>query len=447
MAELFLTRAEDPHTALLFEDDLWTWRRFSARRRSRRRPAGAASPDDRPWHVGVLLENVPEYLFLIAGAALSGATVVGINPTRRGAELAADIRAPTSTRSSLDAASRRPARGHRPRRRARWSASTARSTPRCSSARRRAGRGERDRARPAHHAGPALHLRLHRRPQGRHLLDRAAGRPSASVNPLIRSARRRGVQRDAALPRQRPDGRLGAVPPARCRRSAMRRKFSASGFLPDVLKFDATFFNYVGRSLAYVLAQPERPEEERDNRLRIGFGTEASARDRDEFLRRFGAPVYGVVRLLRGRLLHHATRRDARRRPRRAADRPRPGHLGRRRATSARDAEFDDDGDAAQPRGGDRRDRLARRRGAVRGLLPQPRGERRASCATATSAPATSATATRTASSTSPVARPTGCGWTPRTSPPRRSSASWPVSPASPWPPSTRCRTRRPVTR
>ena len=42
---------------------------------------------------------------------------------------------------------------------------------------------------------------------------------------------------------------------------AMRRKFSASGFLPDIQRFGATFFNYVGRSLAYVLAQPERADE------------------------------------------------------------------------------------------------------------------------------------------------------------------------------------------
>src|SRR5207247_1889938 len=48
--------------------------------------------DGRPFHIGVLLENVPEYLFWIGAAAFSGATVVGINPTRRGAELAADIR-------------------------------------------------------------------------------------------------------------------------------------------------------------------------------------------------------------------------------------------------------------------------------------------------------------------------------------------------------------------
>ena len=71
---------------------------------------------------------------------------------------------------------------------------------------------------------------------------------------------------------------------------AMRRRFSASGFLPDIRRFGATFFNYVGRSLAYVLAQPERPEES-DNRLRFGFATEASARDRAEFSRRYGCPL------------------------------------------------------------------------------------------------------------------------------------------------------------
>ena len=53
-----------------------------------RRRCGAAGP----FHVGVLLDNTPEYLFWIGGAALAGAAVVGINPTRRGAELAPDIR-------------------------------------------------------------------------------------------------------------------------------------------------------------------------------------------------------------------------------------------------------------------------------------------------------------------------------------------------------------------
>ena len=40
----------------------------------------------------MLLDNVPEYVFLLGGAALAGAAVVGINPTRRGEELAHDIR-------------------------------------------------------------------------------------------------------------------------------------------------------------------------------------------------------------------------------------------------------------------------------------------------------------------------------------------------------------------
>ena len=45
-----------------------------------------------PRHFGVLLDNVPEYLFLLGGAALSGRALVALNPTRRGAELARDIR-------------------------------------------------------------------------------------------------------------------------------------------------------------------------------------------------------------------------------------------------------------------------------------------------------------------------------------------------------------------
>ena len=44
-----------------------------------------------PFHVGVLLDNVPEYVFWMGGAALVGAVVVGANPTHRGDELARDL--------------------------------------------------------------------------------------------------------------------------------------------------------------------------------------------------------------------------------------------------------------------------------------------------------------------------------------------------------------------
>ncbi len=40
----------------------------------------------------MLLENVPEFAFLLGGAALGGQVVVGLNPTRRGEALAADVR-------------------------------------------------------------------------------------------------------------------------------------------------------------------------------------------------------------------------------------------------------------------------------------------------------------------------------------------------------------------
>src|SRR5690349_19993050 len=54
--------------------------------------AERARAPDRPFHVGVLLDNVPEYVFLLGGAAIASAAVIGYNPTRRGAELARDIR-------------------------------------------------------------------------------------------------------------------------------------------------------------------------------------------------------------------------------------------------------------------------------------------------------------------------------------------------------------------
>ena len=66
-------------------------------------------------HVGVLLDNVPEYVFLLGGAALSGRVVVGINPTRRGEELARDIRHTDCAVVLTDAAHADAARGARPR--------------------------------------------------------------------------------------------------------------------------------------------------------------------------------------------------------------------------------------------------------------------------------------------------------------------------------------------
>jgi fatty-acyl-CoA synthase len=91
VTELLLARAGTPIPGLLFADQSWSWAEHvqecadrAALLRSLRRPG--------PFHIGVLLDNVPEYSFLLGGAALAGAVLVGLNTTRRGAALAGDIR-------------------------------------------------------------------------------------------------------------------------------------------------------------------------------------------------------------------------------------------------------------------------------------------------------------------------------------------------------------------
>src|SRR5690348_15252709 len=88
---LLLARADDPEPGLRFEDRRWSWRehvgecaRYAAALRARRVPG-------RPFHVGVLADNVPEFSFLLGGCAFAGAVLVALNPVRRGEALARDV--------------------------------------------------------------------------------------------------------------------------------------------------------------------------------------------------------------------------------------------------------------------------------------------------------------------------------------------------------------------
>ena len=312
--DILLERSADDAPGLLFEDSAWSWRQVVAESAVR---AGiltdwatehAGHHADRPerfrrLHVGILLENVPEYLFLLCGAALAGVTVVGINPTRRGAELASDIRGvdcdvvvtDADGRALLEAAAGSGGGGGT------------------------AGPGAGDVAQALglaalHDVDSELWRRLLTDHHGAEpaLADAArdphtllallftsgsTGAPKAVMCSTGRLAMLgtinfRGLVRSdvayCAMPLFHGNALMASFAPSAfvgCT-FAMRRRFSASGFLPDVLRFGATYVNYVGRSLSYVLAQPERPEEAQ-TALRIVFGTEASAHDRAEFERRF----------------------------------------------------------------------------------------------------------------------------------------------------------------
>jgi fatty-acyl-CoA synthase len=288
IAELLLARAADDNTALLFEDQQWSWRQLVREAASRSALLQQLRPRDRPWHIGVLLENTPEYIFLIAGAALCGATVVGVNPTRRGEELAADIRGTDCAVIVTDDAygDLLDGIGH--------------GVPRILDA----GSTDYQNLIASHQGAAAVATADGLDPKSTLFLLFTSGSTGAP-KPVICSTGRwaficqvnpiKFTSDDVAynaMPVFHGNALMSALGPCLANGAAfaMRRTFSASGFLPDIRKFSATFFNYVGRSLAYVLAQPERPEES-DNRLRFGFGTEASARDRAEFSRRYGCPL------------------------------------------------------------------------------------------------------------------------------------------------------------
>src|SRR4030081_3112123 len=76
--------------SILFEDESYSWRECVHASAAR---AAFALNTKRPgpFHIGFLFENIPELCLWLGAGAVSGATMVGINPTRQGAELARDI--------------------------------------------------------------------------------------------------------------------------------------------------------------------------------------------------------------------------------------------------------------------------------------------------------------------------------------------------------------------
>lgn len=251
-------------------------------------PAGAEP------HVGVLLHNTPEFPLWLSAAALAGAAVAGINPTRRGPELARDIvhtdcRVLVVSRELLPLLDGLELPGVRV-------LITGSDAYRALLA-------------PYADAVPGEAVARSVSPSTRMLLtftSGSTGAPKAAICTQGRLAAAGqslvthfGTGRDdvhyICMPLFHGNAVIANWAPAVAGGAAvaLRARFSASRFLADVRAHGATYFTYVGRAVQYLLATPERPDD-RAHPLRVGFGTEAGAVDVARFAERFG------VRLVEG---------------------------------------------------------------------------------------------------------------------------------------------------
>ena len=311
-AALLRSNANDPdrrdRPALHFGDRSWTHSEYVAECHRfanlllARKPRGA----DRATHVGVLLDNTPEYLFALGGAALAGAAVVGLNHTRRDEHLLRDLQ-----HTDCDVVITEP-----------------RHLPLLE---------------PIADGLPEL-LVSHRYPDdadpdvalGADLDDAlgAAGADDAGIEPgpdtlwgliftsgtsdapkaVICTQRRflvtgnrmgiiMGLSADdvgyVCMPLFHSSALMVGWAPSIVYGASVgiARKFSASGWLADIRRYGSTYFNYTGKPLAYILSTPEQPDDA-DNTLRIAFGNEGSPEDVDSFGKRFGVEVidaYGAT--------------------------------------------------------------------------------------------------------------------------------------------------------
>ena len=240
----------------------------------------------RPMHVGVMLGNTTFFSSVLVAAGLSGLVTVGLNPTRRGAAFARDVaRAdcqlvltddPTALGEAIpdgvpviDVETDS------------WATELA-----------------------AHDDVPVTFADT--RPDDLYMLiftSGTSGEPKAVrvthdkvAFPGTMLAQRFGLGPDdtfyLAMPLFHSNAIMAgwAVAIAAGGSIALRRKFSASQFIPDVRRYGATYANYVGKPLSYVLATPPR-DDDTDNPLRFMYGNEGAPRDLPRFAARFGAYV------------------------------------------------------------------------------------------------------------------------------------------------------------
>ncbi len=238
---------------------------------------------DKPPHVGVLLQNTPFFSSLLVAAGLTGIVPVGLNPIRRGAALERDIRHADCQVVLADSASAAVVGDidHIDVDSTEWADEVA------------------------DHRGASVTAQA-AEPTDVFMLiytSGTSGDPKAVICSHgkvaiagVMMAERFGLGTEdvcyVSMPLFHSNAVLvGWAVSLACRGSmALRRKFSASQFLPDIRRYGATYANYVGKPLSYVLATPERPDDA-DNPLKAVYGNEGAPADIERFARRFGTVV------------------------------------------------------------------------------------------------------------------------------------------------------------
>src|SRR5262245_19265166 len=263
-------------------------------------------PASGPRHVAVLLDNTPDYLFAFGGAALIGAAVVGLNHTRRDEHLLRDVEHADCGLVVTE-----------PRHVELLEPIAGRLPPVLTSTRfaddddPETSVGESLADALASH-DDAVDFGMEPDVDAIWALIFTSGTSDAPKG-VICSQRRLMVtgNRMSMIMDLKPDD-IGYVCMPLFHSSAVQvgwapsivtpcavslgRRFSASGFLPDVRRYRATYFNYTGKPLAYLLAQPDR--DDADNTLRVAFGNEGSPEVVSTFARRFGLEIidaYGAT--------------------------------------------------------------------------------------------------------------------------------------------------------
>ncbi|MFF2325530.1 MULTISPECIES: AMP-binding protein [unclassified Streptomyces] len=294
VAELVQRQWGDHRPGLRHEDTVLTHHQVASGAAARAALLADLLPAGSEPHVGVLLDNTPEFPLWLSAAALAGAAVAGINPTRRGAELARDIQH-TDCRVLVTEHTHLPLLDGLDLPGVRVLVTGTDAYAGLLAPYAGAEPGDTVLA----EIGPATRMLLY-------FTSGSTGAPKAAICTQGRLAAagrslvdhfdvRREDVHYICMPMFHGNAVLADWAPALAGGAAvaLRRRFSASGFLDDVRAHGATYFTYVGRAVQYLLATPERPDD-RAHPLRLGFGTEAGAVDAARFQERFG------VRLVEG---------------------------------------------------------------------------------------------------------------------------------------------------